>query len=391
MLRGSLVVLLVAALTRDMTRSAPSTTIIAEQSSLTTTSTTSGTRATVPTKSNQEHQDTPSIRAASPQRLLDDKVTQQQQQQQQEETTETVCVIPPGMRLATVRDPQGNPLFDMVVVDGDFMGQHIATKGFWEIRQVQDVEDLAPPAVINNNNNTSSNSAANVAGGGAVFYDVGANIGYYSFLFAHAGYSVVAFEPLPQNVAAYRATLCLHPEWATRITLVEQGLSDRTATCQLIGTTLASKAQYLNGVVEVRCPPASSTEQPPPVLTPCAEQPGLAICQTTVVTTLDAAVLRDPNDGNAQARFPPPSIIKMDVEGHELQVLQGATELFRRTPPELVQFEFKSAKQSQVSDWLAAHGYEVGTKRGHDGNTVARLVTRPTLAAAVAVAKEPES
>lgn len=41
--------------------------------------------------------------------------------------------------------------------------------------------------------------------------------GYYSFLFAKAGYNVLAFEPMPHNRRAIEATLCLNPDIRTTI------------------------------------------------------------------------------------------------------------------------------------------------------------------------------
>eukprot|EP00966_Prymnesium_polylepis_P121326 2804044-Prymnesium_polylepis.1 len=42
------------------------------------------------------------------------------------------------------------------------------------------------------------------------FLDVGANIGYYTLLFAAAGYNVISVEPIAHNRAAIKTTLCLN-------------------------------------------------------------------------------------------------------------------------------------------------------------------------------------
>ncbi|KAJ1635568.1 hypothetical protein T492DRAFT_863224 [Pavlovales sp. CCMP2436] len=50
----------------------------------------------------------------------------------------------------------------------------------------------------------------------ATLVDIGANLGFYTMLFAHAGFRVVALEPLAHNRRALEANLCLNPEIAKR-------------------------------------------------------------------------------------------------------------------------------------------------------------------------------
>lgn len=45
---------------------------------------------------------------------------------------------------------------------------------------------------------------ADSIGVNSVFYDIGANLGFYSLLAARCGSRVLAFEPLPDNVARLR-------------------------------------------------------------------------------------------------------------------------------------------------------------------------------------------
>jgi FkbM family methyltransferase len=259
------------------------------------------------------------------------------------------CVLPDGTKVVELRDKNGKKRFDIVVTEGDFMSEFIAKNGFWEIREVQDVADLSPV----------HQSLPDVAEG--AFYDVGGNIGYYSFLFAAAGYSVVAFEPLPTNIALFKTTLCLNPELATRITLFETGLSDNEAVCRLVGTVNPRTKVYLNGIATLLCPDQSSGIP----LKPCDPDKDF-ICQDVAVSTLDGVVLKH------EPPLPRASIVKMDIEGHELQALLGGGKFFEQHRPALVQFEFKNPKMKGVPDWLIARGYEIGTLRGHDENTVAR-------------------
>ena len=259
------------------------------------------------------------------------------------------CVLPRGSVKVTLhRDT--NQSFDLVVFEeGDFLSREIQRKGYWEIRRVEELAALSPRG-----GPLPPPSAT------SAFYDVGANVGYYSFLFAAAGYSVVAFEPQLEPLAAlWRASRCVNPAWLTqRIQLVPAALTnaieaDRTTTCQLVGRVDARTRKYLHSIPQLVCASSSSYE--------C--QPDLnVLCHSNVsVTTLDQYWHDHPD-------ALPPSILKLDVEGHELQVLEGMTTY----TPTLIQFENKNRRlETALTTHLTTAGYTLGTRRGHDSNTVA--------------------
>lgn len=45
------------------------------------------------------------------------------------------------------------------------------------------------------------------------YFDLGANVGWYSFIAAQNDFYVAAFEPLKENIFAIRKTICLNPQW----------------------------------------------------------------------------------------------------------------------------------------------------------------------------------
>ena len=51
----------------------------------------------------------------------------------------------------------------------------------------------------------------------AVFLDIGANLGWYSMLFAQAGFDVIAVEAMQRNADAIRSTLCLNPRLSSKV------------------------------------------------------------------------------------------------------------------------------------------------------------------------------
>merc|ERR1719436_1287957 len=76
------------------------------------------------------------------------------------------------------------------------------------------------------------------------FLDIGANLGYYSLLFAHKGYKVIAVEPMTRNRRAIEASLCLNPDLRGRVTVIPAALvaPDEVAGrhCVIRSTNLAA-------------------------------------------------------------------------------------------------------------------------------------------------------
>ena len=142
---------------------------------------------------------------------------------------------------------------------------------------------------------------------GDTFYDIGANVGFYSLLAARlvVNGAVFAFEPLPSNVDFIRQHLALNQ--ANNVNIFPVALSNRTgASYFAVEKTGAMGHLDETGNLTVRC------------------------------LTLDNLV--------SEERLAPPTCIKMDVEGEEARALQGAAECFRRFRPTL---------------FLATHGEKV--------------------------------
>ena len=142
---------------------------------------------------------------------------------------------------------------------------------------------------------------------GAVFYDVGANAGFYSLLASGliAPGTVYAFEPLPINAAYLRKHLELNR--TRNVKLFELAICDQGGTAFF--TTEETRAMGKlgpGGNLRVRA------------------------------ATLDSLL--------KEQRLLPPDFIKMDIEGGEYLALLGAKECFVRHRPKL---------------FLAIHGREI--------------------------------
>jgi FkbM family methyltransferase len=142
---------------------------------------------------------------------------------------------------------------------------------------------------------------------GSTFYDIGANVGFYSLLasFLVAPGKVFAFEPLPTNVSFLRRHLALNA--IRNVEVLEMALSDETGTAKF-----QAEQTRAMGRLDARgnlCVKMSSLD---------------AILQSGEIS--------------------PPDCIKMDIEGAEFRALIGAKLCFEKYKPKLL---------------LATHGKEV--------------------------------
>ena len=101
-----------------------------------------------------------------------------------------------------------------VLATADLVSREIVKTGFWELRYPSQLLELAGERGEN----------ARMPPPPATFLDVGANLGYYSLLFASHGYDVLAVEPMLRNRRAIETSLCLNPQLAERVTLLPMAL-----------------------------------------------------------------------------------------------------------------------------------------------------------------------
>lgn len=138
--------------------------------------------------------------------------------------------------------------------------------------------------------------------------DIGANVGTFSVTAGNAlkgydRYRVVGFEPAPPSLALFKENLTLN------------GLD---AVAEASGLMVA---EQVAGDVEFRYSPAASGASG---LRFEAGESGYLTCRVAT-TTLDAHLLK-------QARGYDVVVIKLDVEGAEIDVMRGATELLECGP-----------------------------------------------------------
>lgn len=254
--------------------------------------------------------------------------------------------VPPGIAIATVKTRVGD--FPMAVfAENDKVSKSIMRDGHWEIDDPAELARLAgttPPAHA------------------TVFLDIGANLGFYSLLFAKFGYQVVAMEPMYQNRRAINASLCLNPDLRERVRVLPVAIghpgaisgasADSAVTCIVRSSTNKNLG---NGIME--CGPKATS---------CAtSDPHLLArhCDVVQMVSLDEMLRR--------LRLPTVDVVKIDVEGAECDVFAGGQQLFATYRPQLVQVETKQRHVAKCFRRLAAqHKYRIGKLAGHDMNRV---------------------
>lgn len=310
---------------------------------------------------------------------ITDALIQQAAQNNKDETNR--CVIPLGTTVVNIK-PNNNDKesFRLVVHNDDFLSSQIIAKGFWEIRSLDEMAALSPSLTIPKNSITSATKAGTTADATTTtFYDIGANVGYYSFLFAASGYNVIAFEPEKSNHALFLASMCLNSNLNHRMKLYDYVISDissdddaTTKDCKFVGRVNSRTRKYLYSVPRLNCDTKYK----------CIPDQDL-ICQTNItITTLDHFV------NQLHPDVPLPHIIKLDVEGQELKVIESMftnnnvrlkraasqQQIKRRIEPLLIQYENKDSRyRDTISSILSINGYNIGEKRGHDHNTIAEF------------------
>lgn len=259
--------------------------------------------------------------------------------------------LPSDLTVVPVRTTEGR-LFDMAVRThhNDPMSRNIRHRGFWEIQAPQELADLANatlPSILTKPR---------------YLLDVGANIGFYSLLFAHAGWRTVAIEPMPRNLLALNVSLCLNPTLAQRVRVVPVALSTPDNEGRICTVTANNKFHGNGGIGNgvLKCDRAPRL--------PCTSDQNEA-CERTHTRTLDS-VLRALN-------LPSVDVVKIDIEGHECAAIasNGSKTLFSRWQPRLIQWEGKRHDvDSCMRQLMHKHHYRIGTRYGNDRNTVGALI-----------------
>jgi FkbM family methyltransferase len=168
---------------------------------------------------------------------------------------------------------------------------------------------------------------------GGTFYDVGANLGFFALLGAlmtGPEGRVIAFEPAPDNADAVRHNASINA--LHNVEVVEKAVAERTgeARLQVVDDQSWSKLEAYGA------------------------HPGTEQVITVPIVSLDDAL--------ADGELPPPDVIKIDVEGAELAVLEGMARTLAEHRPAII-CELHDTHDPFVEHMRAA-GYRVVNLEG---------------------------
>jgi len=243
-----------------------------------------------------------------------------------EATLEENACVPHGMRAVPVH----NGAFSMVVLgDDDIVSASLAKTGEWEVPS---------PAAM------ASKARTSIPTDG-VLLDIGANIGYYTLMFASQGHRVIAVEPMTRNRRALEGSLCLNPDFKKLVTVVPAALVAPNEVAGMHCVVQSTNSQINIGNGYLTCTGADTYK-------PCGT--GDANCEEVPVKTLDMLL----------TEVAPSSIdvVKMDVEAYECKVLEGGQSLFKTFNPHLLQIETAFGDSSKcVHNAAAEYGYDALT------------------------------
>jgi FkbM family methyltransferase len=171
---------------------------------------------------------------------------------------------------------------------------------------------------------------------GSVVWDVGANVGLFSFSAAAlAGRSgwVLAVEPdlwLAQLLTRSARGIQKNGAEAAPVAVLPAAVSETNGISQL---QIAERARAANHLIETD---GSS------------QAGGSRNLQQTVTLTLDFLL----------EHFPPPTVLKIDAEGAELKALRGASKLLRVVRP-VIWCEVAPENAFSVAELLRCEGYQI--------------------------------
>jgi FkbM family methyltransferase len=158
---------------------------------------------------------------------------------------------------------------------------------------------------------------------GMIFFDVGANAGFFSLVANARCEQVYAFEPLPSNLRRMRRNIEING--LKNIAMIEKAVGEREGSATLYvpegaNSGLAS-LNHLAGARNIKVP----------------------------VVTLDGFV--------RNRKVERVDVMKIDIEGAEVRAFEGASELLSRTDaPDVI---FEAHPGSNAANWLMAHGYTI--------------------------------
>lgn len=176
---------------------------------------------------------------------------------------------------------------------------------------------------------------------GGVLYDIGAHVGFFTCAWLRlGGDEVQAFEPLASNYEVAQEIFSKNG-FASRAMLHKIALGDFNGPATLVGSQNdlgASSMAFVDGLGWTDPGPKGSGKSDWPR-------------HRVNVRTLD--------DFRRRSVAPPPSLMKIDVEGAEFEVLTGARSTIDEYRPPVLCELHGAASAARTTEYLGSQGYEL--------------------------------
>jgi FkbM family methyltransferase len=164
---------------------------------------------------------------------------------------------------------------------------------------------------------------------GMVFYDLGANIGFFTLLAARlvgGKGKVFSFEPDPEIAGRLRRNI--EQNAFTNVTVVEAGIWSASGNVNFVAADLSSPDRGVGKFVEGK---------------------GALAGKPTQCVALDDFV----------QSVPPPDAIKCDIEGAEIEAFRGAKELLQARHPLILCEMHSNDNDKFLRDYFSRSGYHL--------------------------------
>jgi FkbM family methyltransferase len=175
-------------------------------------------------------------------------------------------------------------------------------------------------------------------GPGSVFYDIGANVGSYTLLAATRGTFTVAIEPATTNQhALWQNVLLNHLD--ERVVRIQAALGTANGWCWLGYRDMQSgSADFLLG------------------------DPKLMFTHRLEIIHKEQVRCWRLDDLVASSGLVAPTHLKLDVDGAELAVLQGAEGLLTESPLRAMMVELQPDAEAGITEYLAGLGWDLAER-----------------------------
>jgi len=183
-------------------------------------------------------------------------------------------------------------------------------------------------------------------GQNAVLYDIGANIGAYTLIAAVRGTQVIAFEPAHQNIYKLQENILFNK------------LSDRVTVAPFILGGVDEVVRFIPKDITFGASRSFSAQKSDGNL---RGQSFLAMRLDTCIKTFS---------------LPKPTMVKIDVDGSEVEVLRGGEAMFKNTDLRNVLVEAGKENVESVKKLLSDWSFQLVDKEYMDENTMNYIFER---------------